>query len=160
MSSIDSAYQLLTKLLSPKRSAVLAIHKKTQFIESCVDAGDMLVRVGADLVRLKANGEMETIEGFFDQAGSVEQFALTDAETLNWRAALAKVVSGGTEIAQAQTESTSTDVAAADPSIPSLEGTVIAKVSSISGSAQVIRQGILMTLSVGDPVYLLSLIHI
>ena len=158
MPPIDSAYQLLTKLLSPKRHAALTIQKKTDFIQSCVDAGDVLVRVGADLVRLKANGEMETVEGFFDQAGLVDDYALTHEQVLRWRGALGLVISGGVEVAQAQTPSASTavssDAGTSDAAAPSLESTVVAKVAGISGSAQVIRQGVLTTLSVGDPIYL------
>jgi len=101
---IDSAYQLLTKLLSPKRHAALTIQKKTDFIQSCSDAGDVLVRVGADLVRLKANGESETIEGFFDQAGLIDDYALSNEQVLRWRGALGLVISGGVEVAQAQTD--------------------------------------------------------
>jgi len=159
---IDSAYQLLTKLLSPKRHAALTIQKKTDFIQSCVDAGDVLVRVGADLVRLKANGEMETVEGFFDQAGLIDDYALTDEQVLRWRGALGLVISGGVEVAQAQTSSqtpsattsVSSDAGTSDTAAPSLENTVVAKVAGISGSAQVIRQGVLTTLSVGDAIYL------
>ncbi|MFY8055003.1 MAG: hypothetical protein ACOVNN_06505, partial [Limnohabitans sp.] len=166
MPPIDSAYQLLTKLLSPKRHAALTIQKKTDFIQSCVDAGDVLVRVGADLVRLKANGEMETIEGFFDQAGLLDQYALTDEQVLRWRSALGMVISGGVEVAQAQVPSqtvtdaqspssaVSSDAGTSDAAAPSLENTVVAKVTGISGSAQVIRQGVLTTLSVGDAIYL------
>ncbi|MFY8178244.1 MAG: hypothetical protein ACOVKR_02475, partial [Limnohabitans sp.] len=155
MPTIESAYEMLTRLLSAKRSTALSIQKKTQFIASCLDAGDILVRVGSDLVRLKPNGEMETVEGFFDQSGWVEASQLPDEVTQAWRAALGRVISGNVEVAQAATPvETTTDVNPVDLSNPSPESTVIAKVTSISGSAQVIRQGVLMTLSVGDSVYL------
>ena len=118
-----------------------------------MDAGDLLIRVGQDLVRLKPNSEMETIEGFFNQIDSIDQFALSEEDIQTWRAALAKV-SGGNGIELAQAESQSTDGTVSDASNAAQESTVIAKVSGISGTAQVIRQGLLMTLSVGDPIYL------
>ena len=172
--------KIINSAVEKSQSAVAQLVSHAQLLEAWVANGERIFQVGRDLVRVKADGQIETIEGFFDVS---EMLALNDlpAEVLaQWQAAMGQVEHTGRLVAQAAGETaTATDAgagnvgsnagagAAANPegnaagAAPAATdaaaapvGVPIAKVAEASGGAQIMRNGAVLSLSVGDDVYL------
>ena len=122
-------------------------------IQEWLDAGDHVLQLGRDLLRVKPNGDMERIEGFFNDAGEFTDTSLPAEVMAQLRLALNDVGEGAFKVAQAATN-TATDASSTSDATTIPLDVPIAKVAQASGSVLVIRNGLPVSLTVGDNIYL------
>jgi hypothetical protein len=126
------------------------------FIAESYEQGCLLIRDGQDLLRIHPSGEIERVEGWFDDL-NVADFGKLIPEHLEQIRALIEGGRGNNlQVAQAQVgqEQVQSDAGPSTP-VPELGAdAIVAKVAEVTGNATVLRNGSILQLRFGDAIYL------
>lgn len=126
------------------------------FIAQSYEQGCLLIRDGQDLLRIHPSGEIERVEGWFDDLSVADVGKLIPEHLEQIRALIEGGRGNNLQVAQAQVgqEQVQTDAGPSTP-VPELGAdAIVAKVAEVSGNATVLRNGSILQLRFGDAIYL------